>query len=37
MIHATVANAEVGTFSHTVLKELIAQAQTQLKNNQEMI
>ena len=37
MIHATVANAEVGTFSHTVLKELIAQVQTQLKDDQEVI
>jgi hypothetical protein len=37
MIHATVANAEVGPFSHTVLKELIAEVHTQLKNDQEVI
>jgi hypothetical protein len=37
MIHATVANAEVSTFSHTVLKELIAEVQNQLNNDREVI
>jgi len=37
MIHATVANGEVGKFSHTVLKGLIAEVQTQLENDQEVI
>ena len=37
MIHATVANAEVGAFSHALLKELIAEVRTELKNKQEVI
>jgi hypothetical protein len=37
MIHATVANAEVETFGHTVLRELIAEVRTLLKDDQEVI
>jgi thymidylate synthase len=37
LIHATVANAEVRQFSHTVLRALIAEIQTQLMPDQEVI
>lgn len=37
MIHGTVANAEIGTFSHTVLKELIATVRSQVKQDQAVI
>ena len=37
MIHATVANAEVGQFSHTVLNGLITDVQTRLMSDQKVI
>jgi hypothetical protein len=37
MIHATVANAEISSFSHAVLKELMAEVRSQLENDQEVI
>lgn len=36
MIHATVANAEIGPFSHAILKELITTLSSQLKQDQEV-
>lgn len=37
VVHATVANAEVGTFSHKGLKELIAEVHSRLNNEREVI
>ena len=37
MIHGTVANAEIGPFSHAVLKELIATVRSQVKDNEAVI
>ena len=36
MIHATVANAEIGAFSHTALRKLISEVRTQIKQGQEV-
>ena len=36
MIHATVANAELGEFSHKLLRQLIYEGRTKIKQNEEV-